>query len=166
MQAAAGSVNVENQNACKLWRAYVCTFRKSRRRVTLTERSMAESKKRTGTSIRRRMSDFFSVLSSTITSERRKEPFCSRSATAFGVNVEHARRHNFHVVWTQNNLAYCSPNFDSIMNPERELPEQPNPILTKLSRTYVRERRHSVFCIIRWMLSVLPVILPRSRVGR
>ena len=73
------SVNVENQNACKLWRASVCTFHKSRRRVT--ERSMAESKKRTGTSIPRRMSDLFSVLSSTITSER-KEPFCIRSASA------------------------------------------------------------------------------------
>ena len=89
---AAVSVNVENQNACKLWRASVCTFRKSRRRVT--ERSMAESKKRTGTSIPRRMSDFFSVLSSTITSSLRER---NHFAVAV-VNVENARRHNFHVV--------------------------------------------------------------------
>ena len=63
--AAAVSVSVNVEHALqlclhatwKLWRTSVCTFRKSTRRVT--ERPMAESKKRTGTSIPWRFSDFF-----------------------------------------------------------------------------------------------------------
>ena len=97
-------VSVIVKTVCKLWRASVCTFRKSRRRVTLTERSMAESKKRTGTSIPRRMSDFFSVLSST-TREKGTILQCqqwSTSNTPDAITFTSCE-HKIH-------LAYCSQN--------------------------------------------------------
>ena len=119
---AAVSINVENQNACKLWPASVCTFRKSRRRVTLIERSMAGSKKHTGTSIPRHMSDFFSVLSSTITSAmiRVREKGTILQSQWSTSNTPDAI--TFTLCEHEMHLAYGSPNFDSTMNPRTRAP--------------------------------------------